>query len=89
MNESIEDGGPAFPEVISEQRGSGGEYWTDTHSEGGMSLRDYFAAKALQGALVNAQLGGLPTDPSVSAIVRELANSCYSIADAMIKARQQ
>ena len=42
MNQSINDGGPAFPRT-----GADGH----TSPQSGMTLRDYFAAAALQGLL--------------------------------------
>jgi hypothetical protein len=49
--------------------------------ETGMALRDYFAAKAMQGMLVD--LSCEPEDlPSI-------AVSAYMMADAMMKAREQ
>lgn len=66
-------GGPAFP-------------WCGDLNECptinlGMTLRDYFAAKAVQGML--AENGG-------GAVRNEtLAEFAYDIADAMLKARQQ
>jgi len=61
-------GGPAFP----------------THPDGalindGMTLRDYFAAKAMQALLGNPEIDGEPIAYS------QLA---YKYADAMLKARQ-
>ena len=55
--------GPAFPCDI----------------ETGMSLRDYFAAKAMQGILANPDIDGYPED---------YAKKAYQYADAMLKARQ-
>lgn len=43
MNNKINDGGPAFPVVFEHE-----EATAECH---GMSLRDYFAAAALQGLL--------------------------------------
>ena len=48
----------------------------------GLSMRDYFAAKALQG-LVSAWGGHDVTD------FDELASDAYNMADAMLKAREQ
>ncbi len=62
------DGGPAFP-----AHAQCGE-------ETGMSLRDYFAAKAMLG-LMNVQV--YRDDPAWS------AQYSYQIADAMIAARNQ
>lgn len=47
----------------------------------GMSLRDYFAATALQG-----MLAGWPVD--AKAPEEKIAARCYSFADAMLAARQ-
>ena len=46
----------------------------------GMSLRDYFAAKAMQGWLVETSEG-----VSVTAVAR----FAYEVADAMLKARDE
>jgi hypothetical protein len=45
----------------------------------GMLLRDYFAAKAMQGLVENANWRGMPEDA--------LAKESYKLADAMMKAR--
>jgi len=49
---------------------------TSIGGEGGMDLRDYFAAKAMQGILFE----GLNES--------ETAKNAYAMADAMLKARQ-
>ena len=48
----------------------------------GMTLRDYFAAKAMQGVIAG---GTLP----VSVSDEELAGAAYDMADAMLKARTE
>ena len=50
----------------------------------GMDLRDYFAAKAMQGMLTNQ-----PLRIDVMLNGDSLAQSSYQIADAMMKARKQ
>ena len=45
----------------------------------GMTLRDYFAAKALQGIL---------TDAEIAMGISEIAELAYKYADAMMKARE-
>lgn len=60
---------PAFPHVT-------GTY--NVVSAGGMTLRDYFAAKALQGSVAND--GYVPNK-------QYLAQWCYEMADAMMQAR--
>jgi hypothetical protein len=44
----------------------------------GMTLRDYFAAKAMQ---------GLISEPSTQGTMDEFANRAYKVADAMMAAR--
>ena len=53
----------------------GENFYTNT----GMDLRDYFAAKALQGLLANPDF-----DASLAVTI---AYSCYEVADAMMEAR--
>jgi hypothetical protein len=69
---NTDTGGPAFPQFVISNFGA--------HVEGGMTLRDYFAAKAMQGVLVGIECG--PDD------VANLAESAYILADAMLKARE-
>lgn len=69
---SKNDGGPAFP-----QGQAVGEI---SKLEGGMSLRDYFAAKALQ---------GMCADPSTAGTAgKDIVAECYDLADAMLEARE-
>ena len=63
----IETGGPAFPCTQ--------ENWDAS----GMTLRDYFAAKALQGLLSDSEVRGSGA---------EFAERSYDLADAMLKARK-
>jgi hypothetical protein len=64
---SADTGGPAFPQ---QDDASGSE---------GMTLRDYFAAKAMQAAL--SRHGFYDDEP-------QFAAWCYETADAMLKARE-
>ena len=51
----------------------------------GMTLRDYFAAKAMNGYLsasIDLIGHGMPID------AKNIANECYLIADAMLKQRE-
>ena len=50
----------------------------------GMSLRDYFAAKALQGFIQYSATKGIYTPPD-----DQLAKAAYDLADAMLKAREE
>jgi hypothetical protein len=65
-------GGPAFPSAAFEQ-----------HEYTGMTLRDYFAAKAMQGY---AQYSAANSKSVFSD--QQLAEDAYLIADAMLKARE-
>lgn len=85
----IDDGGLAFPGLNAEFTGisSDGQDRYDIQPSGGMTLRDYFAAKALVGCFnfwvqVNAKTA--IGDPNPEAITR----LAYEYADAMIKARK-
>jgi hypothetical protein len=60
----MDNGGPAFPD----------------NQQDGMTLRDYFAAQALQGMLAGVPGGHL--------IPANLAPECYRHADEMLKARE-
>ena len=65
-------GGPAFP-AFEHHAGYG-----QMMAVGGMTLRDYFAAKVMQGLLA----GKL-----TSTDLRLIANDSYAMADAMLEAR--
>jgi hypothetical protein len=52
-----------------------------TPYKSGMTLRDYFAAKAMQGMMADGQAFRLVAEST-------LANTAYEIADAMLKARE-
>ncbi len=81
MSALINDGGPAFPCVYySEPIGSIGPQFT---IKGGMTLRDYFAAAALQGIISDVSV------PASSKKDGELVSqSAYAFADAMLKAKE-
>jgi len=64
MNQPINDGGPAFP----------------SETEWGRTLRDYFAAAALQGNIAHPEVTGNRDD---------IARDAYKYADAMLKARNR
>jgi hypothetical protein len=63
---------PAFPVSFK---------WGDELSEyNGMTLRDYFAAKAMQGLMGWSTRVGCPDEA--------IAHDAYALADAMLKARE-
>lgn len=69
-------GGPAFPNECA----------TTVHGRAGMSLRDYFAAKAMQGWLATFTDSRHPTENGGA---QDFARRAYALADEMIKARDE
>ena len=53
-----------------------------------MTLRDYFAAKAMQ-ALGGPDTSGSYTDHMNKSIIARYVRECYAVADAMVKARDE
>jgi len=81
-------GGPAFPHL----RRHVGNNTYEPLAEGGMTLRDYFAAKAMQAiyaAQVEWQSTGCPADAESMQVMEDVAGDAYAMADAMLKAREQ
>ena len=79
---------PAFPRPFSEDTYLEG---VDYVAQDGMTLRDYFAAKAMQGILTNEASHSVVMKVSHElAMTEELAISkmSYVMADAMMKARE-
>ena len=71
-----ETGGPAFPSTL--------QYFpTDTNYEeaSGMTLRDYFAAKAMQALLTR--------ETKFSSDLMMYAGAAYDVADAMLQERNE
>ncbi len=56
----------------------------DASEEPGMTLRDYFAAKAMQGFII-ANLYSNHMQVSYSTACREMALDAYELADAMLE----
>ncbi|TDV06027.1 hypothetical protein [Paraburkholderia caballeronis] len=91
MSEKINNGGPAFPIPLNEGQSYQGHAPCD-----GMTLRDYFAAKALSGLLAEPL-----NDGDLSSAIHctsnfdmdgaqpgdRIATAAYAIADAMLRAR--
>lgn len=91
MAEQLKDGGPAgaFYELAQDSE-PGSPRVIAQHF--GLSIRDYFAAAALQGLLAKLPIvdqKGEWGDPVPDKIAhnREIAESCYWMADAMLAAR--
>lgn len=70
-------GGSAFPMLGSVA------YNSDWSIDPGMTLRDYFAAKAMQGLLSDPNAGMLDDD------MNHWAALSYKMADAMLRAREK
>ena len=64
---------PAFPAM----------HYDLADNEHGLTMRDYFAAKAMQGFIQYSATKGIYTPPD-----NELASAAYGLADAMMKARE-
>lgn len=70
MSNTKDTGGPAFPPPDVTLH----DYWH------GLTLRDYFAAKAMQGLLSDSNVKARPLDFAITA---------YAMADAMIEHRSK
>ena len=73
-------GGPAFPTLNAVMTGidsDGVERW-ETEPNGGMTLRDYFAAKAMAALFARVDTGGFS----------RVSLLAYELADAMLEARK-
>jgi hypothetical protein len=79
-----DDGGPAFPQPSASTRDDG------THHMRGLTMRDYFAAAALQGSLstiedYSQELKRINSKTPLNTFMARLA---YAYADAMLEARK-
>lgn len=72
-----EDGGPAFPTESEGQTGA------TTWRHEGMTMRDYFAAKAMQALALQVHCWRYSSKDA------DTAARCYEMADAMIRARSK
>lgn len=82
MSEPKDGGGPAFPCDWKDFQPTTGEQIVRQQFSG-MDLRDYFAAKALQGLYAGRQ-------GCIQSECLDLdAELCYAIADAMLKERNK
>lgn len=85
-----QDGGPAFP-VETYVDGQGIQTSPASAWDTGMSLRDYFAAKAMAAIISGSafpQISTLAAKADVDA-GEFLATAAYEYADAMLKARKE
>ena len=88
MSDEIKDGGPAFPTENAMQTGA------SSYRYEGMSLRDYFAAKAMQGIVSSIdseggyqRLRGHAANAGLS-VSQWIARDAYKQADAMLNERE-
>lgn len=93
MSNEINTGGSAFPTTQYSQ------HIRPTGYAQGMTLRDYFAAKAVQAIIAknppltqfemgDGSLAG-PTDNQLESLSNAVADGAYSYADAMLAAREK
>jgi len=76
MNNKINDGGPAFGFASGDMVSLG------------MTIRDYFAAAALQGILSGADRSTVKYLENMRYPAGEMSSAAYNIADAMLKAKE-
>ncbi len=90
MSTKIETGGPAFPTIRyeeAERNNTGVSAYASCTDTKGLTIRDYFAAKAMQAMLADCE--------QILRIIERvgdnwkdgLVSTAYSVADAMLKAR--
>lgn len=86
------DGGAAFP---TEQGHTPEGLWNQTYDPGA-TLREYFAAKAMQGFCANPHHGAIDFNPEwegydggIPEEFQQAAREAYLMADAMLKAREE
>lgn len=79
MSEKVKrpTGGQAFPRPLSVSQGAAGDHQILASEQDGMTLRDYFAAKAMQGIIAK-------DDYSYAS---DLSKTAYLIADSMLRER--
>jgi hypothetical protein len=82
MSKKKDDGGPVYPGQWIDSLPTTGEQVVRDQWEG-MSLRDYFAAKAMHGILANE---GVKVTDDYEKVVADWA---YHFADAMLKERKK
>ena len=80
MSDKINTGGPAFPVPGLSNLPNDQCLWPEI----GMTLRDYFAAKAMQGIVSTVIFEKRSSEVSPDSV----ADAAFNIADAMLKARE-
>jgi len=77
----MKTGGRAFPGIKKTEKTRLGDF---DCTEQGMTLRDYFAAKAMQAMISNSTM----IDNDSDSALNYASLSAYKFADAMLKARE-
>lgn len=84
-------GGSAFPVPFAFRPSDGVPFSSTEFTGEGLTIRDYFAAKAMQGWL--ASYTNVEYHPATSLDaknhLKNIANDAYAVADAMMRARDQ
>lgn len=93
------DGGAAFPslERVEKYDDDNGRYVEHFAPVGGMSLRDYFAAKSMAATIGKRRLvdtdgkdgGELIDHDALQRVFEKIAASSYAMADAMLDEREK
>lgn len=84
--EATNTGGPAFP-CMPPQDTAAGSAVGYPHPDSGMTLRDYFAARAMVVYATENYAHGRDTGDGCEWTDEDIAVWAYKLADAMIKAR--
>jgi hypothetical protein len=89
MSTQRDDGGPAFPTEVDIEQPEGFQCGNTRYQAYGMSLRDHFAALAMQGASANPMIlewFNKYGEPGMR-LCDWLAPAAYGMADAMLRER--
>jgi len=82
-HKSVPENPPAFPPAITVS--AAGDVY---HGFNGMGLRDWFAGQALPAIIAATSAGQHSPDVGEGGVVRAMADDAYSLADAMLAARE-
>lgn len=83
----INDGGPAFPQPIASTPSGDPMFGTAYWDCGGLTVRDYFAAKAMQGYMASENFSLVMANGKFSH--EDASGMFYQWADYMLAARSQ
>jgi hypothetical protein len=88
-SQHVKDGGPAFPTISTDKMwtSDGDHVLPDVSSSGGLTIRDWFAGKALQGMLADSE-NSYSCTAEETHWTQAVARVAYQMADAMIQARK-